>query len=47
MEKIQLSAFLNIEGIGAASGIVYYQNALYIVSDNSGYLFEYNLEKIN
>jgi hypothetical protein len=43
MEKIQLSAFLEIEGIGAASGIVYNNNSLYIVSDNSGFLFQYDL----
>ncbi|WP_136668652.1 hypothetical protein [Flavobacterium sp. H122] len=43
MEKIKLSPFLEIEGIGAASGIVHYNNALFLISDNSGYLFEYDL----
>ncbi|MES2811675.1 MAG: hypothetical protein V4670_04320 [Bacteroidota bacterium] len=43
MENFQLSTFLEIEGIGAASGIVYHNDSLYIVSDNSGYLFQYNL----
>ena len=45
MEKIQLLAFLTIQGIGAASGIVFHNNSLFIVSDNSGYLFEQKLDK--
>lgn len=44
MEKIQLLAFLTIHGIGAASGIVYHNDSLFIVSDNSGYLFEQRLD---
>jgi hypothetical protein len=44
MEKIQLLAFLTIQGIGAASGIVFHNNSLFIVSDNSGYLFEQKLD---
>ena len=43
MEKILLSAFLKISGIGAASGIVHHNNSLYIISDNSGFLYEYKL----
>jgi len=44
MEKIQLLTFLTIQGIGAASGIVYHDDSLYIISDNSGYLFEQKLD---
>ncbi|WP_310555110.1 DUF6929 family protein [Flavobacterium sp.] len=44
MEKILLSAFLKISGIGAASGIVHTNNSLYIISDNSGFLYQYQLE---
>ncbi|MFK7000328.1 DUF6929 family protein [Flavobacterium oreochromis] len=44
MEKIKLSPFLNLEGIGAASGIIFHNKNLYIISDNSGFLFEYALE---
>lgn len=44
MEKIQLLAFLTIQGIGAASGLVFHNNSLFIVSDNSGYLFEQKLD---
>ena len=44
MEKFQLTAFLKILGIGAASGIVYTNDSLYIISDNSGFLYEYQLQ---
>ena len=47
MEKIELSAFLNISGVGAASGIVYHNNSLYIISDNSGFLYQYQLQNNN
>ena len=47
MEKFQLLPFLEIEGIGAASGLVYQNSSLYIVSDNSTFLYHYNInEKI-
>ena len=44
MEKFQLTAFLKILGIGAASGIVYTNNSLFVVSDNSGFLYQYQLQ---
>jgi hypothetical protein len=44
MQNFQLSAFLKISGIGAASGIVNCNKSLYIISDNSGFLFQYILE---
>ncbi len=44
MEKIQLQLFLQIIGIGAASGILYKDNSLFIIGDNSGYLYEYPLD---
>lgn len=44
MEKIQLIAFLTIQGIGAASGIVFHNKSLFIISDNSGYLYEQKLD---
>jgi len=45
MEKFQLSAIAEISGIGSASGIVYKDNSLFIISDNSGFLYQYNLSK--
>lgn len=43
MQKIQLSVFLSISGIGSASGIVFKDNSLYIISDNSGFLYQFNI----
>ena len=43
MEKFQLSVLFKIIGIGSASGLVYHQDKLYIISDNSTFLYEYNL----
>lgn len=44
MQNFQLSAFLKISGIGAASGIVNLNDSLYIISDSSGFLYQYILE---
>ena len=44
MEKIQLITFLTIQGIGAASGILFHDKSLFIISDNSGYLYEQKLD---
>ena len=43
MEKIQLLPFSEIRGIGAASGVVFHNNSLFIISDNSSFLYHYNL----
>lgn len=45
MENFQLSPFTEIDGIGAASGLVYLNNSLYIISDNSLCLYNYNIGK--
>ncbi len=45
MEKFQLSTFTTINGIGATSGIVYQDNSLFIVSDNSTFLYQYNINE--
>jgi hypothetical protein len=44
MQKFQLSEYLIISGIGSASGIVFANHSLYIISDNSGFLYQYDLE---
>jgi hypothetical protein len=44
MTNFQLSAFLEISGIGAASGIIFRENQLYIISDNSTFLYQYHLD---
>jgi len=44
MEKFQLSLLVKIIGIGSASGLVYLDDTLYIISDNSSYLYEYQIQ---
>ncbi|MEO8516215.1 MAG: hypothetical protein ABI426_05695 [Flavobacterium sp.] len=44
MEKFQLTTFLEMEGLGSASGLVFKDNSLYIISDNSGFLYEYKID---
>lgn len=43
MKKFQLNLFIKIVGIGSASGLIYKNDSLYIISDNSNYLYEYSL----
>jgi len=43
MEKFQLSILFNIIGIGSASGLLYHQDKLYIISDNSTFLYEFSI----
>lgn len=49
MENFQLSLLYKIIGIGSASGLVYLDEKLYIISDSSNYLYEYHIsdEKLN
>lgn len=43
MEQFILSTFITITGIGATSGICLIEKDLYLISDNSSYLYQYNL----
>lgn len=45
MEKFQLNLFSEIIGIGSASGLVYKENSLFIISDNSSFLYEYQIQE--
>lgn len=45
MEKFQLSTFTTINGIAATSGLVYQDNSLFIVSDNSTFMYQYNINE--
>jgi len=45
--KFILDFFVLITGIGAASGVHYNDNKLFIVSDNSNYLYEYRIKSKN
>ena len=44
MEKFQLQLFFQIIGIGSASGLLFHNDSLYLISDNSTYLYEYNMD---
>lgn len=46
MEKFLLTVFFKITGIGSASGLVYTDNSLFIISDNSGFLYEYHMDSV-
>ncbi|MEC4003948.1 hypothetical protein OX283_004715 [Flavobacterium sp. SUN052] len=45
MINFELSKLYTINGIGATSGLVYKDNLLYIISDNSSYLYEYQINE--
>lgn len=49
MGNFQLNLAFVINGIGATSGLVYRDNSLYIISDNSSFLYQYELknQKLN
>jgi len=47
MEKFQLSVLFKIIGIGSASGLLYHNDLLYIISDNSTFLYEYTISNKN
>lgn len=44
MEKFTLELLFHIIGIGAASGLIYKDNSLFIIGDNSGFLYEYHID---
>lgn len=44
MEKFQLSLLFKIIGLGSASGLVFNHGNLYLISDNSTYLYEYQMD---
>ena len=44
MFKFHLEVLFHIIGIGSASGLVYKDNSVFVISDNGGYLYEYHLE---
>ena len=44
MENFTLELLFQIIGIGSASGLIYKDNSLLIISDNSGFLYEYKMD---
>lgn len=45
MQNFQLTEFTTIKGIGSASGLIYHDNLLFIISDNSTFLYQYVIDK--
>ena len=43
MQKTILNTFCQISGIGAASGLFFISDSLFIISDNSTFLYQYDL----
>lgn len=44
MDKFKLELFFQILGIGATSGLVLEKDSLFLISDSSSFLYEYNLK---
>ncbi|ESU20664.1 hypothetical protein FCR2A7T_09720 [Flavobacterium cauense R2A-7] len=44
MHKFTLEILFQIIGIGSASGLIYKDNQLFIIGDNSSYLYEYDID---
>ena len=47
MSKFTIELLLHIIGIGSASGLIFKNDTLYIISDNSNVLFEYSIKDIS
>lgn len=45
MEQFTIELLFQIIGIGSASGLVYKDNSLFIISDNSSFLYEYHIQE--
>ncbi len=45
MQNFELTEFCHIKGIGSASGLIYYQDVLFVISDNSTFLYQYVIDK--
>lgn len=47
MTNFQLQIFATINGLGAASGIIYLNDNIYLIGDNSGFLYKYGISSKN
>jgi hypothetical protein len=45
MERFTIELLFQILGIGSASGLVYKDNSLFVISDNSSFLYEYHVQE--
>ena len=45
MENFKLTNLFTIKGIAAPSGLLYTQNVLFVISDSSNFLYQYDIAK--
>ena len=45
MELFSLELLFQILGIGSASGLIYKDNSLFVISDNSSFLYEFHIQE--
>ena len=45
MKSFTIKSLFKITGIGSASGLIYKDNSLFIISDNASFLYEYHLQE--
>jgi len=45
MQRFTIELLFQIGGIGSASGLVYKDNCLFVISDNSTFLYEYHVDE--
>ena len=45
MENFELTNLFTIKGIAAPSGLLYTQNVLFVISDSSNFLYQYDIDK--
>lgn len=45
MENFKLTTFATIQGISSASGLVYSQDVLFLISDSSQYLYQFDMNR--
>ena len=45
MENFKLTNHFTIKGISAASGLVYSQNVLFVISDSSSFLYQFDIDR--
>lgn len=45
MERFTIELLFQILGIGSASGLIYKDNSLFVISDNSSFLYEYHVQE--
>lgn len=45
MSNTSIQLLYKIKGIGSASGLVYKDNSLFIISDNNSFLYEYHIQE--